>query len=481
MTASATTELPLQHHPTGLDFWMSAVQKQCDNFGHNFDPDSVHDLRVALRRCRSIADGFMLLDPHPAWKLMKKESKRLFRRLGALRDVQVMTGWAQQFTFVSEMDFSALHKFLGTQENVCRESAAQAVVDLNLKKWASWTRTLSKRTRNIPVEGDVFQHLALEHWMNVHTLHKDALRNRTHVGYHRLRIALKKFRYTVESFLPLRYEQWGADLKAVQDVLGEMHDLYVLWRTVLGTTVFPDKQTRMDWRQHLLGESSRRLQMYRERMLGKTSPLIQWRTGLPGIGQIRDVALSRFRVWASFRDPDVSHSKHVVKLALQIFDSLHTMNLLPFRKFPDARSLLGLAALARIVGYSKHHKRHHLASYRMIRKLRAPLGLSAEELRSIALIVRFHRGRLPRIEQKAFSGLTKGHRNALIVLSGILRLADALDPFEGRHIDEVQLSRSGDILMITLPRYSGNSVSAQKVAAARHLLEVACRLPILIR
>jgi len=26
-------------------------------------PDPVHDLRVALRRCRSLADGLMALDP----------------------------------------------------------------------------------------------------------------------------------------------------------------------------------------------------------------------------------------------------------------------------------------------------------------------------------------------------------------------------------------------------------------------------------
>jgi CHAD domain-containing protein len=481
MAALPTTEVPSEIHPTGLDFWMSAVERECENVRHTFDPESVHDLRVALRRCRSMADGLMALDPNPAWRKMKSQSKRLFQLMGALRDVQVMKEWIQRFTFLPEENFPTLRTYLEEQESLYRQNAAEAVLKFNRKKWALWTRILPERMQSIPLESRVFQHLALEYWMDVHTLHKEALRNRTHVGYHRLRIALKKFRYAVENFLPMHYEQWGTELKAVQDLLGEMHDLYVLWQTVLATTAFRDEQTRMECRRHILGESNQRLQVYREKMLGKTSLLIKWRTGLPGIDEIRDAALARFRVWASFRDPDVPHSEHVVKLALQIFDGLHTMNLLPFRKVLDARSLLEAAALARVVGFQKHPQKHQIASYRMIRKLRAPLGLSAEALQSIALIVRFHRGRLPRIEQKAFSGLASGLRRIPIVLSGILRLADALDPFEGRHIDAVRISKPGDVFLITVPGYAENSASAQKVAAARHLLEVACQIPVMVR
>ena len=66
----------------GLAFWMQRVLEECERAAATFAPDPVHDLRVALRRCCSLADGISVIDPDPAWREMKKEGKRLFRRLG---------------------------------------------------------------------------------------------------------------------------------------------------------------------------------------------------------------------------------------------------------------------------------------------------------------------------------------------------------------------------------------------------------------
>ena len=59
-------------------------------------------------------------------------------------------------------------------------------------------------------------------------LFQDARKKRTSASWHKLRIGLKRFRYTVENFLPQRYEVWAADLKAMQDLLGDVHDLDML-------------------------------------------------------------------------------------------------------------------------------------------------------------------------------------------------------------------------------------------------------------
>jgi CHAD domain-containing protein len=75
---------------TGLRYWMLRVLDECDHCAADFAADPVHDLRVALRRCRSMADGLMAIDPDPDWKAMKKAGKRLFLSLGELRDVQIM-------------------------------------------------------------------------------------------------------------------------------------------------------------------------------------------------------------------------------------------------------------------------------------------------------------------------------------------------------------------------------------------------------
>jgi CHAD domain-containing protein len=467
--------------PGGLDYWMDGVIRECDHLRCNFAPVPVHDLRVTLRRCRSIADGFMGFDPHPAWKLMKSESRKLFRQLGALRDTQVMMEWIQRLAPDPDEASHILREYLEGQEAEQKESAAKAVLDFDYKKWASWRRMLTGRARRIPLESLVFQHLALERLFEARERHRRALRNRSPVEYHRLRIALKKFRYTLENFLPSRHERWGPELKELQDLLGEMHDLYVLWRTAVAIRAVHNVETRLRWRRLILEESSRRLQKYRDRMLGKTSLLLVWFSELPHSDQVKDAAFARFKIWASYRDPDIYHSEHVARLVLQLYDGLEPLQLAPLNVLPDARRILEAAALAHAAGAGKMAKKPQVTACRLIRKLSPPLGLSAETMQMIALVVRFHRGSLPRPDQKALSGLSEEQRKVVVLMSGILRLSDAFDRLQGRRIYRLELKRSGDILYITAPGYTETGASAEKLSAARHLLEVACRLPILFR
>src|ERR1700758_5311933 len=75
---------------------MLRALQECDNVATDFSKDPVHDLRVALRRCRSMADGMIAIDPDRNWKAMKKAGKQLFQRLGALRDIQIMMEWIEK-------------------------------------------------------------------------------------------------------------------------------------------------------------------------------------------------------------------------------------------------------------------------------------------------------------------------------------------------------------------------------------------------
>jgi CHAD domain-containing protein len=464
----------------GLDFWMHRVMLGCDRARPDFEPDPVHDLRVALRRCRSIADGFMALDPHRAWRQMKCESKRVFQQLGALRDTQVMLEWAQRFSPSPDESASALCSHLANNEIKFKESASEALQEFDQKKWASWARLLPKRARGIPLEGMAFQHLALESWFVAHDLHRQALRNRSHAAYHRLRIGLKKFRYLVENFLPSRYVLWGAELGELQDLLGEIHDLHVLSQTAMEIHAFGSNEVLIKWREWIEAEINRRLDIYRRNMLGESAQWRVWRSGLPDADQVRIASLARLRAWASFRDPDAIHSEHVSRLSLQIYDGLHSLGLIQNSLQPSARHVLESAALVHDVGIYKSAKKHQIASYRMIRKLKPTPGWAAMTIHIVALIARFHRGALPRIEQKAFSGIPTDQRKGIILLSGILRLANALDFLHQRHVRRLTVKRSSEVIYIAIPGYSANDASAEKIAAARHLLETACQLPVII-
>jgi CHAD domain-containing protein len=465
--------------PIGLDIWMTRVIRECENTQRGFAPESIHDLRVALRRCRSIAGGFMTLDPHPAWKQMKNEGKRLFQQLGALRDTHVMQEWVQRIAPFADEASIRLNSYLAEQKSRLKTSASEAIHDFDQKKWASWIRLLSERARYIPPGSMVYRHIAIERWVETRELHHQALRNRSHNAYHRLRIGLKKFRYTVENFLPALHASWGEELRDLQHLLGDRHDLYVLWQTAMAIQAIRDKTTRLQWRQRILEESNLRLEKYREMMVGKSSRLLAWRLALPDSDQIKIAALAHLRTWAFFRDTDFAHSEHVAKLALQIFDDMAHLDLIPNTDL-DARAILEAAALLHDVGMSIARKKHALASYRLICKLDPPLGWSAEDLRYVALIARFHRGALPHSEQKEFSDVSDEHRKIVFMLSGILRLANAFDSRHQRQIRRLKLNQTGGVLHLTASGYSPNDPSAEKLAAARHLLEVVCHLPILI-
>jgi CHAD domain-containing protein len=79
----------------GLQYWMERVLKELESVREAPEPDAVHDLRVAIRRCRSVAKVMEEVDPDPAWLDMRKLGKKLFHQLGDLRDTQVLEEWTQ--------------------------------------------------------------------------------------------------------------------------------------------------------------------------------------------------------------------------------------------------------------------------------------------------------------------------------------------------------------------------------------------------
>src|SRR5580704_1949618 len=212
----------------GLAYWAQRTLEECDRAGHEFASDPVHDLRVAIRRCRSMADGFMSVDPDPAWKEMKKLGKTLFSSLGDLRDVQVMSEWVIRLSEAEDPVRQLLLASLGRREDQLKAAAQETLGNFDRKRWNTLNARLARRAGRVPLEGLVFRHLALERWMDAYALHRQALRNRTQVGYHQLRIGIKRFRYMCENFLPQRHAKWAKGLRELQDALGEVHDFDVL-------------------------------------------------------------------------------------------------------------------------------------------------------------------------------------------------------------------------------------------------------------
>jgi HD superfamily phosphodiesterase len=361
----------------------------------------------------------------------------------------------------------------------------------------------------------VFKHLALERWTAAHDLHTRAMRNRSQVAFHTLRIGIKRFRYIVENFLPDEHKAWSNDLKHMQDLLGEVHDLDVLWATALSCHVFPDETSRQEWHARIAEERIKRIEGYRQRMVGPDSLWNLWRAGLPQGKQIEEIATRRMKLWAKVLDPDFAHSERVARFALELYDSLDRVGLLRSTNntlnktakngdAADARACLYLAALLHDVGKAKGNKAHHKQSLELIKSHGTPLGWKAQNMARVAIVARFHCGALPRRGHKALRDLLPDEQRITIQLAAILRLANALDAAHDGQIRRLRIVNAGaqstnrkqrtdgflrkpaklapnEALVIAAEGFVADSSIAQAAAGERYLLETVLRRPVLIR
>jgi CHAD domain-containing protein/HD superfamily phosphodiesterase len=503
---------------TGLRYWMLRVLDECERVSADFSPDPVHDLRVALRRCRSLADGLMAIDPDPNWKAMKKAGRRLFQRLGELRDIQIMMEWIEKLERLNvdveraptpalpaaEQKIASiadpaskgivapaesLLKILKAREGQQKHEAHDALEEFDRKQWRNWSKVLPARAARFRPGSPLFKHLALERWTEARALHTRALRNRSQTALHSLRIGIKRFRYIIENFLPEQHRLWSNDLKELQDQLGDVHDLDVLWSTAISCNIFVDADSRRLWQTKIIAERTKRIDSYRKKMVGPDSLWQLWRTALPQGNQVQALATRRMKFWANHLDPDFPHSERVASLSLQLYDGLLASGWQPSVDALSARSSLLAAALLHDVGKSQGDKGHHKTSYDMIRAHGNPLGWRAADLQRAAVVARFHRGSLPTRRHKSLRDLLPDEQKAAIQLAAILRLANAFDASHDGHIHRIKIENNGlrtkinksEALIINAEGYSPMAQSAQTIAAERHLLETVLRRPVVVK
>jgi CHAD domain-containing protein len=456
-----------------LTKWMHAVLIELDAVRKNFKPVHVHDLRVALRRCRSIAQGLAELDPDSPWARLRKETKKPLEALGGLRDVEVMRGWIARLHVNDKASTDQLLAKLDELESSAIHRAGRELSKFDRKQWRRWTHHLPGRSARILSDSPAAELLALERWREAWSAHSYAFRTRSKVSLHGLRIALKRFRYSVENFLPTRNAEWGRELKKFQDLLGDIHDLDVLWATIVRLTPATSAPARAKWEAAIQPERARRLAAYRVKMTGPKSRFTVWRAALPEGEALERARLDWLSVWAAYLDPDFSHSAYVAKIASQLFDAILAAAvpvILPVK----ARSLLEAAAILHDVGRAEGPHNHQKKSYRMIRERKPPPGWTSSEMEIVATVARYHRGALPRAGQKSWAAISAEQKESVLFLAGILRLATALGSDGNSAITQMKVEsveEPATALVIHAAGYTGEEPLASRLAAARHLLE----------
>lgn len=460
---------------------MERVLKELEEVRSAPEADAVHDLRVALRRCRSLAAVMEEVDPDPGWPEMRKIGRKLFRQLGELRDTQVLEDWANKLGGENDTVRERLLEHLRENESEEKEAALRAAGKFDAKTWRSYERVLGHRARVVAPNSLAAKSLALERLLAARELHLRALRTEKPEPWHELRIGMKRFRYTVESLLPEFYESWGEDLKRVQDLLGEVHDLDVLAETILRVAGDEPEDAQAGWRERIATERQLRLDEYRQLSMGERRLWQEWKEGLPQAHQLESAAMARLRATARALEAGHGKAAQVTRLALRLYGELHRVKAGKLFGSKQLQKVMRAAARLHGIGAGFRTKSPEKAARKFLQRLPLPVGWSEAEWELLGMVVRYHRGAEPKAKDKAFGRLTKEEQQAVCGMAGVLRLARVLRKCGVESSKDLRVERSVDALIVRTQGLEDSEAAAARVAAGKHLLETVLELPLIVQ
>ncbi|MGB2665139.1 MAG: CHAD domain-containing protein [Candidatus Acidiferrum sp.] len=464
----------------GLQYWMERVLKELESVRESPEPDAVHDLRVAIRRCRSVASVMEEVDPDAAWPDMRKLGKKLFRQLGELRDTQVLEEWTKSMGPESDPVRERLLAAFATERKEQQQAALKAAERFDQKSWRKLERKLQRRSRLVPPDKLAVECLALERLEAAKELHVRALRSEKPEAWHELRIGVKRFRYTVESLLPTRYEEWGENLKRVQDLLGEVHDLDVLSGKI-GEVEGELDESRSAWGERIASQRHERIENYRRLAIGEGGLWQHWRRGLPEGNRLVAASLARLRATARALEVNTRRATLVCKFAMRLFDALMRLHADAALSNKDSRKIMQAASRLHAIGAGLDSKSPQKAARKYLKSMVLPPGWTETEWEIMANIVRYHRGALPDQRQKSFARFKPEEQKTISLLAGILRLARAISKSGVSLTKGLRVEKSVDALIIHVPGLQEGEETAARLAAGKFLLESSLGEPVIVK
>ena len=166
---------------------------------------------------------------------------------------------------------------------------------------------------------------------------------------------------------------------------------------------------------------------------------------------------------ADLMDDDRTHSGHVARLALDLFDQTAEVHHLG----DEAREYLEAAALLCNIGIFLSHAGHHLHSYYLIRNSEHLTGFTDREVELIAQIARYHRRGSPRSKHPEFALLSKEDQRLVRCCAGLLRIAIGLDRNHGCRVAAATAHATSDVLTIEAVPDAGADIDLELFSAAQ--------------
>jgi CHAD domain-containing protein len=463
----------------GLSSRMRRVLKELRRVRTSADIDAVHDLRVAIRRCRSIAAIMEEVDAHRAWRDMKKLPRKLFRTLGALRDLQVLENWVKKLASADDPSRPGLLKALEDRQMKPRAQVRRVARAFDRDAWKSLARTLERRASLVPPNSPAAKCLALERYEELRRLHAATRRTEAPEPWHALRIGLKRFRYTVENLLPGRSAVWDEGLSQMQGLLGAIHDLDVLKTWISQWTDRVGAKSVRSLRHAIETERRSCIVQYRAHTTGSAGLLQVWNAGLMHQITIAAATDARLRTTARALDRHPRRTAEISRLTLQIFDALGASGADAHCRDDRLRVVLRTASQLHAIRNGDRRRPRHKAARDILRGMLVPLGWTSQEWDLLTEVVRYHRGAEPTVRHEHFGRLSSERQAEVRGLAGVLRLARGLRRCGTRFAPGVHAVDTPARVQLRVAGLKDSKENIATLAAAAHLLEVYLKRPIL--
>lgn len=213
-----------------LDAWLDDLDKAIPRVVDDTDGEAVHDLRVAMRRIRSLLKVVRPVFGKFYVKIIRDEFKKVADATGALRDEEVLDETIEGLS-LEPKHRKAIEPWLARRAERERQLRGD-VVELLRSGALDAPRTHLRAVLRLPLppgQDKEALKFARKIVFGAHT-EVEALRTADVddvVRMHDLRIAYKRLRYAVEALgpvLPPELRAWGQVATKFQKVLGNLHD-----------------------------------------------------------------------------------------------------------------------------------------------------------------------------------------------------------------------------------------------------------------
>jgi CHAD domain-containing protein len=210
--------------------WAQDLQEATPRVLGDSDPEAVHDLRVALRRIRSLLRIVRWVYGRFHTTAIRREMAKVADATGALRDEEVLaeTLAALELKGAAKSGLAAWRQRRKQRLKALRSSVVSLIASGALKQPIAHMQALVSLPCNPKRDREVrrfARQVVLEAQANVDECRAAEISDVA--GMHALRIAYKRLRYSIEAFakyLPPELRAWRDVAAKFQSLLGDLHD-----------------------------------------------------------------------------------------------------------------------------------------------------------------------------------------------------------------------------------------------------------------